>query len=233
MAPTVDTPSVCAVVDVSLKSVARAVEEQTRRPNATVPLRDSLPATLRRAVEGGAEWVWILDGTAVPRPGALAALLDALARVDDLARPDLLAGVVRTPDGRFDEGRGLWCPRREIALVMAAAPRRLLPIYAAAGPVLVRGDALRGVRLRRTELSPGGMLDLTARILGKRTGYLVPESRSDAAAPFRADRAATAARLVLGGAFKGLDRLRIGYEVLHGAGQDLNRAESAPRPAPR
>jgi hypothetical protein len=218
---------ICAVRAASADT-ARALESQIHTPDAVVVYGDSLVATLRRALDTEAQWIWILDGSAAPRADALHALLDGLARADGFEQPQLLTGIVRTPDGRLDSQRGLWYRRGHIEPAMAAARRRLLPVRAAAGPVLVHRDALRAVPPRtRTELSPAGLLDLTARILRTRVGYLVPESVSEAPAPMHVVGASTAARFVLGDAFLGLDRLRIGYELLlRGAGSE------SPQPAP-
>ena len=207
------------------------MEEQTH-PARSVLVDGAHGDALRRALATDAEWIWVLDGSAVPRRDALARLLAGLERVDGIAQPSLLAGVVRTDDGRFDEGRGLWYRHTHIEPAMAAAGSRLLPIRASAGPALVHRDAVRAVPPRRhSALSPRGVLDLTARILRTHVGYLVPESASDALAPVRVDGPAVAARLILGGAFTGFDRARIGYELAQRAGRAISGAGSGSRRA--
>jgi hypothetical protein len=178
--------------------------------------RGPLRGRLERALEAGADWIWVLDGSTVPRDGALGGLLDALERTSGLEEPSLMTGVVVTPDGLVDEGRVLWYRRNQIDIAMEAAAQRLLPIRAATGSVLVQRDAVRG------ELPPFGapgspatVLEWTARMLRFRTGYLVPESESEAVEPGYdpASSPLTAARLMFAGALGRFDRIRYGFEL--------------------
>jgi hypothetical protein len=218
--------SVCAVLGGTAQPLRTAVEAQTTPPGAVVGGEQGLEAALRRALETGAEWLWVLDGSAVPRPAALGALLEALGRVHELADPVLLAGVVLDPDGRVDPGRAAWYRRGHPEPAMAAAERRLLPIRATAGPVLVRRGAVEAELPRAgTPFAAGAVLEWTATVLRRPAGYLVPDSEYVATAS-EGDPAldrGVAARLVAGRAFSGADRLRVGFELAERA---LRRARS-------
>src|SRR4051794_5004656 len=60
-------------------------------------LHAAVPAALGAS---DAEWVWVLDGHAVPQPGALQALLDARA-FGDLPEAEVLASKVVGPNGEL------------------------------------------------------------------------------------------------------------------------------------
>jgi hypothetical protein len=188
---------------------------QSRSPDRLVTAARGLRPAVEAACGTGAEWLWLLDGLVVPRPGALAALLDGVARADGLEQPSVLAAVVVDRHGGVDPRHPVWYRPNQIDLAMMAASRRLLPVRAAAGSVLVRADAAVAEPPPPRALDPHGVLEWTARILRSGTGYLVPESEGEAVAGAR-DPAAdprTAGRLLLGGAFVRLDRLRYGYEL--------------------
>jgi len=193
------------------------VEDGTRSPSVcTVGPDGRLDEALRRALAGGAEWIWVLDGTAVPRAGALERLLAALERVDGLPDPVLLGAVVVDSGGRVDRARAPWYRRAPTELAMAAAERRLLPIRASSGPVLVQRSAAEAEPPRAgSAFAPGVVLEWTARLLRDRVGYMVPESEAVAAAGARdpALDPRTALRLVAGTAFSGTDRLRVVAEL--------------------
>jgi hypothetical protein len=201
-------PSVCALVS----GFAEV-------PEAGQAIRD--PAGLRegveRALNTGAEWIWVLDGSSAPRPGSLAALLDAAGRAACFARPDVLVGVVLDAGGGVHESRPPWYRPDQIDIAMAATGQRLLPIRATAGPALVsRAAAEADLPAARAQLSPGGVLEWTAQILKFGTGYYVPDSESDAVAPLTdpVTDPRTAARLLFGRSFRRFDRVRLGYLLL-------------------
>jgi hypothetical protein len=207
--------SVVALVPPS-SPVADAVAAQERPPGGTVA-DAGLARGHERALAGGADWVWVLDGSVTPRPGALAALVDAAERLRDLDPPRLLAGVVIGADGEVDQRRSLWFRRNQIDLALSAAAQRVAPIRAAAGSVLVARGAVATVPPPPTApLDPGALLEWTAQILRAGTGYLAADSASDAVPGARdpVDDPATAARLFLGGALRGLDRFLYGFELV-------------------
>jgi hypothetical protein len=208
-------PVVCAVLGRSSEALEQALAAQQQKPGTVIRHEEGLVAGLRQALEGAAEWIWVLDGSAVPRQGALAAFLEALDRVGGLPEPVLLAGVVVGPDGLVDEPRAAWYLRSGIEPAMTAAGRRLLPIRAAGGPVLVHRAALDA--LPRTGLAPpGGVLEWTARLLRARAGYLVPESEHSALAHVRhpLDDPRVAAALLLGGGLSGAERLSVVFDLV-------------------
>jgi hypothetical protein len=168
-----------------------------------------------------AEWIWVLDGSAVPRPGALAALLDGLSRIDGLPPPALLSGIVVTPDGRVDPNRAPWYRRFQIDLALRSADHALAPVRGAPGPVLVhRRAAAPDLPRDGAPITPRSVLEWTTRVLRHRTGYLVTESESDAVDTHGDPLLApgTAARLLTGRAVVGTDRVALLLELCERAG---------------
>ena len=205
--------SVCAVVGGPAGRLRPAIDAQKRPPDAAIDASGALRAALEQALEKQAGWIWLLDGSAAPRPEALNALVDGLERTQGLEEPALLSGIVLDSDGQPGE---LWYRRNQIDLAMAAAGCRLLPIRATAAPVLVRREAAaEHLPPPRARLTPGGVLEWTAYLLRSGTGYLVPESESDSLVADRdpLEDPVLAARLLLGGAFARLDRVRFGYAL--------------------
>jgi hypothetical protein len=175
---------------------------------------------LRRAAGAGDDWLLVCDRALAPRGAAADALLAAVGRVDGLPAPVLLAAVVVDRAGAVDDGRAAWYRRAPTELAMAAAERRLLPIRAAAGPVLVRAEAASATPPRASAaFEPGELLEWTARLLRDGAGYLVPQSEYTAPSATRdpALRPLTAARLLAGTAFAGTDRLRVAAELFERA----------------
>ena len=177
---------------------------------------DRLLAGLNRALATGADWVWILDGSATPRPGAIDILRAGLERVAELPPPSLLTGVVVGPDGRIADGRTPWYRRFQIHISLDSAERGLLPVRAAVGPTLVHRDAVAAVSPPpRAALAPGPVFEWTARLLRDRVGYLVSGCESEAAAPGRDPLRSplVAARLILGRAVGRPDRVAVALEI--------------------
>jgi hypothetical protein len=175
-----------------------------------------LRSGLERALATGADWIWVLDGTSLPRPGALTALFDGRERVGELPAPVLLTGLVVTPDGRVHPQREPWYHRFRIDLAVAAADHALVPVRGSRGPALVRRETVAATLPGTSAgLTPGGVLVWTARLLRTDTGYLVPESEYVAAPdgrdPMRDPR--TAARLLAGGGLRRLDRIALLLEL--------------------
>jgi len=217
----VEIACVCAVLDPASSPLDRALAAQRRPPDHLVRDGGPLRGRLERALASGADWVWVLDGSVVPREGSLLELLHGLDRVGELQEPHVMTGVVLAPDGLVDEGRVLWYRRNQIDIAMASAEARLLPIRAATGSVLVRRDAVEAeLPPERAHLAPAAVLEWTARILRTRTGYLAPESESEAVEPGYdpASDPVTAARLLFGGALQRFDRLRYGFELAERVG---------------
>ena len=198
--------SVCAVVGGSAPAPS----------GVDVVRAERLRAGVERALAGGADWLWVLDGTALPRAGALEALLEGLERVDGLPAPSLLTGVIVGPDGRVDPNRTPWYRRFQIDVALSSADQGLAPVRGSTGPVLVHRDAAAADLPRpRARLAPGPLLEWTAYVLRERTGYLVAESESDAldTRPDPMRTLATAARLLLGRPLRRLDRVGFALEL--------------------
>jgi hypothetical protein len=214
--------AVCAVVGRSTERLERSLGEQDPAPVAVVA--DSrLRAGLERALATGADWIWVLDGTAVPRPDALRLLLEALDRTDGLPAPSLLTGVVVGADGRVDSSRSPWYRRYQLHVAVESADRGLLPVRASVGPALVSRDAAEAVLPSESaSVSPAAVLEWTATLLPQRTGYLVPESESEGVGPARDPLRSpvTAARLIF----------RLGIGPRDRVGTLLEFAERALRP---
>jgi hypothetical protein len=207
----VDEPTVCAVVSDRADALGEVLAAQTQQPQAIVDYGGGLSEGLARGRAANTDWVWVLDGSAMPEPGALAAALAAIGRVGRLPRPVLLASLVLDSAGGVAPGRASMYRRSPTDLAMLACARALLPIRASSGPLLVHRDALAATAPRTRLPPPGDVLEWSARLLRSRAGYLVPASRT-VANPARLGRAAAA--LVVGSAFEGADRARVALELL-------------------
>jgi hypothetical protein len=142
------------------------------------PGSDALRAGVEVALSGPADWLWLLECSTTPQPGALAELL----AVGDATEPSpvLLASKVLGPDGQLHPD-GL--PRHEVfekERTIEAAAHHLVHLRAAVpGSVLVLRQALSGLSPLPTRAgSRAGMLGWSARLLRDRNrdGYLVPGS---------------------------------------------------------
>lgn len=214
--------SVCALVGSPGEPVRRALASAPGAPQSVVE-DTRLRAGLERALSTGAEWIWVLDGSAVPRPNALQLLLEALDRTDGLPAPALLTGLVVAADGRVDSNRSPWYRRYQLHVAADSAERGLLPVRASVGPALVSRVAAEAVLPSESApVSPAAVLEWTATLLPQRTGYLVPESESEGVGPTRDPLRSpvTAARLIF----------RLGIGPRDRVGTLLEFAERALRP---
>jgi hypothetical protein len=223
--------SVCAVLGESTARLEQALAAQSASVDAVV-VAEGLRSGAARALETGADWIWVLDGSTLPRPDALRRLFDGLERVRELPAPALMEGVVVTAEGQMYEPRATWYRRFDLDVAMASVDRRLLPVRGSSGPVLVQRDAAEAERPRDgAPIAPGSLLEWTARILRDRAGYMVAESESEIAEPGHdpIKAPATAARLMLGGGLVRLERLALVLElaVRPGAGPRLRRADQS------
>jgi hypothetical protein len=146
-----------------------AVQAQSRPPE-----RVDVITSPAAAAQAEAEWVWLIEEGTLPRPDALAALLDTAAAwpADDLV---LLAS-------RLVAGDGALLPA-EAPVPQALDPElavRALELHAVSlrivgyGSLLIRGDALRAAP--PLDERPGADLIWSARLLGHAVGLLVPGS---------------------------------------------------------
>jgi hypothetical protein len=193
-------PSVTAVALAARADLDACIAAQERAPDAVVRSTSVLSSGLAEALEAGPDWLWILDGTALPRPAALARLLERGGDHGDVPAPDALASAVLAADGSVATSHAPRFRRGETDLAMRAALVRMLPVRAArAGSLLVRADAARDAAPPPPGLdAPAAALAWTARILRRGAGYLVPASLADAVpAPERAAEADVKAVAVL------------------------------------
>ena len=176
--------SVCAAVfqgdgEEALAATLAALDRQTRPPEERVVVRQpSATAAVRAALKRPADWLWLLDGSAVPEPDALERLLEALDRLGPLPPPVLLASKVVGPGGAPDPGT-LPLPRVvDIEEGAAAFERRLLPVRTVRhGSLLVQRSGLEA------HLPADDALAWSARLLKERLGVLVPASVAVRRAP--------------------------------------------------
>lgn len=249
--------SVCAVLVIQqgecLPAVLEAIEAQTRKPDeliialpasdATPQSRDpavlpdgARPATgaaeaLHMALDGEASWLWLLDGSALPAPAALACLL-GYVDLPGMPPPVLLASKVMRQDGSLDPTALPVAQARDPDFAVAAFERRVLSLrMARRGSLLVARSAFEAVASRWPHLTPFAEdLEWTARALKHRPGLLVPASivvrrppvNRNGLLPDRAE-IASRLRLLLGGAIELGDKPWFAFRFLEEALAGLRR----------
>jgi hypothetical protein len=194
-------------------------------PQAAGPagaLHGAIPAAL--GAGESADWVWILDGHALPQPGALQALL-AASSFADLPDAAVLASKVVSPGGELHPDALPWPEIFEKEISTAACGHRMVSLRAArAGSVLVRRSAVERHGLPRPDfVSHGETLEWTARILRHEAGYLVPASlaiREDRDVPAVRRDLGNRARMLRGDSWRREEKLWFGFLL----GQDAVRA---------
>lgn len=188
--------TVCAVLPNELEQLEPAVTAQSRAPEQVLRVAD-LMAGVTAALAESCEWLWLLDGQALPRRDALASLLEALQLAPALPAPVLLVGKAVTSDGALALGLAPWFRRGQTPVTMLAVSRRVLPVRAAGtASLLVRRSAALASAPPRLDLPPSAAaLEWTARLLRHATGYLVPTSVADTAAADDGSSASLDARL--------------------------------------
>src|SRR2546429_7822164 len=97
------TGRTCALVGNADEATEAALGAQTLTPDHLVANPPSVRDGVERALTSRADWVWVLDRAVIPRPEALAALVEAQARAG--ASAVLLAGACRDQNGRMRETR--------------------------------------------------------------------------------------------------------------------------------
>ncbi len=246
-------PTVCAVVHArppggAPAEVLAAVRAQTRAVDALVAAdADAAPAAalaagVREALAAGDfDWLWLLDGHAVPAPDALAELLAAPARLEGLPAPALLASKVLLPDGRLHPAAEPWPEIFEKEVSTAACARRMVSLRGArAGSLLVDRAVLeRHGPPRADYVAVGYDLEWTARILRADVGYLVPTSRALRAdvperTPERRYRdVRNRVRMLRGPAWGNEEKLWFGFLLLQDVAADVRERPAAVREVAR
>jgi len=209
---------VCALLVAPGPALEAGLAAQERPPEEVVRVGDASAARPTGLAAAATEWLWLLDGSARPLPGTLAALVAALSAVEGLPPPVLLASKLVREDGALAGAHVPWYRRRQTDVTMLAVARRLLPVRATrTGSVLVRRDAFAR-SLGGPSVAAAGGLAWTARLLRSAAGYLVPASAAVVADAATGDEDGeqslrTVARLVLADALTGRERLQLAAEV--------------------
>jgi GT2 family glycosyltransferase len=191
---------------------------------------------VRAACGTGSEWIWLLDGLAVPGPDALEALLEGAALPSGRRACVLAAGRIVTADGSTHPGALPWPVLLDKEAALGAAAHRLVAVRAARhGSLLVRRSAIEAEGLPRSSYrARGDDLEWTSRLLRAGPGFLVPLSTAvrrldEADRPGRAAAGTWRGRrnaldLLARGPFSVQERLWFGYGLARAPG-------SSPRPS--
>lgn len=247
-----------------LSASLTALAHQDRPPGETVVVhvREAAPATtgrpshrslhvppeagtagacsdgVRAACATGAEWIWLLDGLAVPGADALEALLEGAARGSGRRACVLAAGRIVTDDGETHPSALPWPVLLDKEAALDAAAHRLVAVRAARhGSLLVRRCAIEAEGLPRSSYrARGDDLEWTSRLLRAGAGLLVPASvavrrRGEADRPgggaarrWRGPR--NALDLLARGPFSLQERLWFGYGLARAGGTGLRPART-------
>ena len=218
-------PSVSVIVREPTSATREALAGQSLSAGAVAEVRGSWHDALAAHADG-ADWLWLVEGDAVPDPEALEALAAVAADHGDLPAPALVAGRVLAADGRIDPGSAPWIPLLDRITVIDAARRKLVSLRMARwGSLLVRREALARHGLPSAQLTAADDLEWTARLLLDERGYLAPRAISRRPAPPRRPIGGLAevrdrARMVRTGAWTGPEPVWFAFMLL----VDLTRA---------
>jgi len=201
--------TVFAVLGAHDRELQNAVAKQDRAADGIARFSDAPSLPL--------DWMWVLDGTALPSSGALTALLAAAHRLESVVTPIVLASVIVGPDRRLAPAHVPLAPQDQTALAVRTVPLRVLPIRAVTGgSLLIRPERL----IESPRPGIASMVAWTARCLREGGGFLVPSSvaRARPVPHRRLEQASLAARLLLGSALRPKERLRVATEICERAG---------------
>ncbi|CAA9500918.1 MAG: hypothetical protein AVDCRST_MAG85-1747 [uncultured Solirubrobacteraceae bacterium] len=170
--------AVCAVVRDPGPDALAAVQAQSFAPEHLVSHRGSWHDAVAEAPTRDADWLWLLEGDAVPEPGALEALVAPLRDPAGLPAPALLSSRVAASGGGPHPSSTPWIPLLDRAVVIAAAQHRVASLRLARwGSMLVHRNAIAEHGPPLSDFAGGADdLEWTARILREGHGYLVPRS---------------------------------------------------------
>ena len=135
-------------------------------------------AGVRAALPQAPTWLWLLDGTAAPRPDALERLLEWARAGGPLPLPVLLASRVTLSDGTLDAAAAPWPSVTDVELAIDAYAHGCVLIRTARhGSLLVAREAIERHGLPRLDYAAAGDdLEWTARLLHRDPGLYVPAS---------------------------------------------------------
>lgn len=133
---------------------------------------------IAHALAGDADWLWLLDDDAFPRPHALEELVGALDRTPVGRDPSLLAGRVEWHDGEPHPMNRPTVRHRDAAELIEAVRAGLLPLRATTwvSLLLSRVAVERHGMPMRHFFYQADDIEYTARLLREGIGYFVPTS---------------------------------------------------------
>ncbi len=144
---------------------------------------------MRRGLELGFAWLWVMDDDTIPFPDALERLVDGATRLDELPDPVVLASKVVWSDGNVHPLNGPGLRLNDIDLFLRASERGVLPLLWNTFPAaLLKAEALErhGLPLKHFWIW-GDDIEFFARLMHDEVGYLIPDSvaehRTKAPAP--------------------------------------------------
>jgi len=231
-------PSVCGVLLGEDDALQAATGAQARPPRSVICAANAADG-VRRALEQHTEWIWFLDGSALPTPDTLAQLLDALEALGDNV-PALLASKILAGDGTLALGMVPWPRRGQIELAMFAFERHTVPIRATPGASLLVSTAVAQEHSPPADRLASGLaiLGWTARMLRRESGFQVPasvaslreEDRCDSEGFGRnpLDEACGAGSLLATDAWDFKERLWLSGDMLAGAARTVKADHISP-----
>ncbi len=144
---------------------------------------------MKRGVELGFAWLWVMDDDTIPAPDALERLLAGALRLDGLPEPVVLASKIVWRDGQVHPLNRPGLRLGDIDLFLRASERGMLPLRWNTFPSsLLKAEALErhGFPLKHFWIWSDD-IEFFARLLRDEVGYVVPDSiaehRTTAASP--------------------------------------------------
>jgi rhamnopyranosyl-N-acetylglucosaminyl-diphospho-decaprenol beta-1,3/1,4-galactofuranosyltransferase len=133
---------------------------------------------MKRAAEGGWDWLWLMDDDTIPTTGALEALLSARNRINGLPEPIMLASKAVWNDGNWHPMNFVGARLSSYPEFLDAGVKGLLTFRMATFvSLLVRTDAVHRYGLpHKHYFIWSDDIEWTARVLRSERGYLVPDS---------------------------------------------------------
>jgi hypothetical protein len=209
-----------AEVDAVLAVCGESARERAEREGAEVVAlapgwrtAAGFHAGLEAAFPRDQRWLWLLDGSALPRPDALERLLEPAVANGSLPTPALVAGRVLLAGGELDPSAAPWPKVKPPDVAIDSYQRGAVAIRTARhSSLLVDRDAVVVAGLPRLDfVADGDDLEWSGRLLRESLGLYAPGSvvvrQSDTPArpdPARELRNRTA--MLFGPAFDGADR---------------------------
>jgi GT2 family glycosyltransferase len=132
---------------------------------------------MKRGLESGHEWLWVMDDDTIPSDDALALLLEASERTEG-PPPALLASRINWTNGRLHPMNVPMPHLGDLDRLAGNVERGMLALRASTFPsLLVRAAAVRRHGLpRKSFFIWSDDIDFTMRILRDEPGFLVPAS---------------------------------------------------------